>query len=105
MRPRKDQEPRSSEITPEPVYVNRRAFLRSGSFALAGLTLGSAGLVRALAQDGKTWKPSKPSRYDTTEELTPYKDVTTYNNFYEFGVDKDDPSANSGAFKPAPWSV
>jgi sulfoxide reductase catalytic subunit YedY len=102
---RRPDDIRSSEITPEEVYRGRRSFLKAGSFALAGLALGSAGLTGAAPQDAKSWKPAKPSRFDTTEELTPFKDVTTYNNFYEFGVDKEDPSLNSGAFTPRPWSV
>jgi methionine sulfoxide reductase catalytic subunit len=41
----------------------------------------------------------------TTDGVTPYDAVTQYNNFYEFGIDKDDPARNAGAFKPVPWSV
>ncbi len=89
----------SSEITPEHLARQRRAFLKTGAGALAALALG------ALPQDGTSWKPKRPSPYDTTEELTPYKDVTTYNNFYEFGTDKSDPAALAGAFRPRPWSV
>ena len=96
---------RSSEITPERTYIDRRKFLRNGSLALAGMTLGSAGILRALVQDGKSWKPSHPSKFDTTEELTSFQDATTYNNYYEFGIDKEDPEALSGSFKPRPWSV
>ncbi len=95
----------SSEITPESAYINRRKFLRKGSLALAGMTLGSAGILRAVMQDGKSWKPSNPSRYNTTEDLTSYQDATTYNNYYEYGMDKEDPEAMSGSFKPQPWSV
>src|ERR1051326_8274763 len=45
--------------------------------------------------------------YDTppSEKQTPYEDVTTYNNYYEFGVDKSDPARNSKNFKPSPWTV
>jgi sulfoxide reductase catalytic subunit YedY len=89
----------SSEITPESLYRQRRAFLTTGVLALAGFALG------ASRQDGSSWKPAHPSRYDTTEDLTPYKDVTSYNNFYEFGTDKSDPAANAGSFRPSPWSV
>jgi sulfoxide reductase catalytic subunit YedY len=89
----------SSEITPEALYRDRRRFLTTGALALAGFALG------ASRQDGDSWKPAHPSKYDTTEDLTPYKDVTSYNNFYEFGTDKSDPAANSGSFRPSPWSV
>jgi methionine sulfoxide reductase catalytic subunit len=41
----------------------------------------------------------------TTDAFTPYNAATQYNNFYEFGIDKDDPARNAGVFKPLPWSV
>ena len=101
----KQSDLRSSEITPEDAYINRRKFLRNGSFALAGMTMGSAGILRAVMQDGHSWKPSNPSPYNTTEDLTSFADATTYNNYYEFGIDKEDPAEMSGAFKSQPWSV
>ncbi|AYD00794.1 protein-methionine-sulfoxide reductase catalytic subunit MsrP [Neorhizobium sp. NCHU2750] len=87
---------RPSEITPREIYVSRRKFI--GTAAAAGLLL-SAGetLASPLA--------SVPGPYKLDEKLTPLKAVTTYNNFYEFGVNKEDPSQNSGSFKPTPWSV
>jgi sulfoxide reductase catalytic subunit YedY len=88
----------SSEITSESAYLNRRAFLAAGVAVLAGGSL-------AHGTQSKSWKPGKPGPYDTSEELTPYEDVTTYNNFYEFGTDKDDPAQNAGEFKPKPWKV
>ena len=101
---RRSDDVRSSEITPETLYLNRRRFIRESAGLGLGLAAGASTLGAALlSQDG--WKPKKKSPYDTGEELTPYQDVTTYNNFYEFGVDKGDPSENSGSFKPAPWKV
>ena len=101
---RRSDDVRSSEITPETLYLNRRRFIREAAGLGLGLAAGASTLGAALLpQDG--WKPKKKSPYDTGEELTPYQDVTTYNNFYEFGVDKGDPSENSGSFKPAPWKV
>jgi len=104
---KKEIEMPSSEITDEQLYRNRREFLSKASLALAGFAVGtiaSTNILRAF-QDAKTWKPNKPSAYTTNEELTPYKDVTTYNNFYEFGTDKSDPAEYSGNFKPLPWTV
>ncbi len=97
----------SSEITSETLYHNRREFIRKGSLAIAGIAIGSFASRDILSafQDGKSWKPSKPGKFNTDEELTPYKDVTTYNNFYEFGTDKSDPAEYSGKFKPLPWTV
>jgi len=97
----------SSEITPEEIYVNRREFIKKGiGTGLAVGTLGFAGVATALtAEPQKKWQSKKRSPFDTDEELTSYKDITTYNNFYEFGIDKSDPAANSGSFKPLPWEV
>ena len=95
---------KSSEITDKSLYLRRREFLRDT--ALAGLAvagLGAAG--RANAGTGQKLANLKKSPFSVTEEPTPFEDVTTYNNFYEFGTNKDDPAANSGKFKPQPWSV
>lgn len=85
-----------SEITPREVYLGRRQFL-TGTIA-AGLALqASKGMARPLQ--------AVRSKYAVDDKVTPIKDVTTYNNFYEFGLGKDDPSANAGKFKPLPWTV
>jgi sulfoxide reductase catalytic subunit YedY len=60
---------------------------------------------RAAAQGGGQKLAARKSPLSTTEEMTPYKDVTTYNNFYEFGVDKSDPSENATHFRTKPWTV
>jgi methionine sulfoxide reductase catalytic subunit len=90
-----------SEITPRSAYLNRRAFM-AGAVAL-----GVAGLFdsrQAEATDSKL--QTVPSRLSTSGlTLTSYKDITTYNNFYEFGVEKDDPSHNAGRMKTRPWTV
>jgi sulfoxide reductase catalytic subunit YedY len=90
-----------SEITPPQVYQARREFIRAaGGLALAaGLGLDS-GLASAAAK-----LPGAPSPYSTDEELTPYKDVTTYNNYYEFGTDKSDPARYAGTLRTRPWTV
>lgn len=98
----------SSEITPESLYHNRREFLRTTASAATGLAVGS--IVgepwRSVVAGGlQEWKPKQKGPYDTDEKPTPYKDVTTYNNFYEFGTDKDDPSDNAQKFRTAPWTV
>jgi methionine sulfoxide reductase catalytic subunit len=90
-----------SEITPRSAYLNRRAFM-AGAVAL-----GVAGLFdsrQAEATDSKL--QTVPSPLSTSGlTLTSYKDITTYNNFYEFGVEKDDPSHNAGRMKTRPWTV
>lgn len=96
---------RSSEITDESVYLNRRRFLRMAGIAAAGAALGS----RARADDFDTGKDPIPglTRQDYADglELTPYKDIATYNNFYEFGTGKEDPYQNAQDFEPLPWKV
>ena len=90
----------SSEITPEHVYVNRREFLRTaGLIGVAGAAASTAALVGRSGQDETRQGPQG------RDELTPYEDVTTYNNFYEFGTDKSDPAENAKSFKTKPWSV
>src|SRR5262245_2766525 len=89
----------SSEITSEKLYQNRREFIRSAS-AILGLSVAAPSVSRG-APPSAEGKASGP--YDTTEKLTPYLDITSYNNFYEFGTEKDDPAKNSKDFKPAPW--
>ncbi|OMQ32006.1 protein-methionine-sulfoxide reductase catalytic subunit MsrP [Ensifer sp. 1H6] len=88
----------SSEITPESCFLSRRAFLATtaGGLLIAGTGVGSVQAAALAAPKG---------RYTVEEDLTPEADVTGYNNFYEFGTGKADPSANSDTFKPTPWTV
>jgi sulfoxide reductase catalytic subunit YedY len=86
----------TSAITPRPLYERRREFLRlSTGIALAGM------LPAAQAKLG----PGKTSAFSTTESPTPLKDVTSYNNFYEFGTGKEDPAQNAHALRVRPWTV
>ena len=86
----------SSEITPRSVYLKRRDLL--------GLAAG--GLVAASASSAfASPLAANASAYKVDDALTPKESVTTYNNFYEFGLGKDDPAAKSGNFKPMPWTV
>lgn len=90
-----------SEVTPESLYHGRRAWIKMASAALGGIAVHS--MVPQLARATKD-KPKAKGPYDTDEKLNSYKDITTYNNFYEFGTDKSDPAENSEKFKPKPWS-
>jgi sulfoxide reductase catalytic subunit YedY len=93
---KKPDDLRASEITPENLYYDRREFLRAaGLLGIAAATLGRVEPANAATPDGQQLK----------DELTPYEDVTTYNNFYEFGTDKSDPAENAKGFKTKPWSV
>lgn len=99
----------SSDITPESTYLNRRKFI--AGFGLGG-ALGSS-MIRSQFDSAKvledefsrTQKDWSRVRSDLDEELNSYEDVTTYNNFYEFGTGKDDPAKNSHTLKPHPWTI
>jgi methionine sulfoxide reductase catalytic subunit len=93
---------RPSEITPESVYFDRRRLLQ------AALAAGAAGLAGAWTEADAAVPAlqfQRNARYSLKDPPNSYEDITTYNNFYEFGVNKSDPAANSGRFKPEPWSV
>ncbi len=92
---------RESEITPEGLYLSRRHFLAGGAAAALGLSMNPARAETALRALG----PLRKSGFSATEERTPYEAVTSYNNFYEFGLDKEDPAANAHTLKPRPWSL
>jgi sulfoxide reductase catalytic subunit YedY len=94
---------KSSEITPEHLYFNRREFIRAVS--AAGIGFASAFAFPESVPADDRWPRGKRGPYDTDEEVSTFKEISTYNNFYEFGVDKEDPSQNSGNFRPMPWSV
>jgi methionine sulfoxide reductase catalytic subunit len=95
---------KESEVTPRSVYLRRREFLASSGAALAALAGGfDAGLGARLIAEGALVVTKRTAT--TTDPPTPYKVVTTFNNFYEFGSDKGDPAKHAKAFKPRPWSV
>lgn len=95
----------SSEITSEYVFRNRREFLRQLSTAAGVGAIGSV-LPSTLHASQATPAAAKPGPYDVVDEpKTPEKDVTSYNNYYEFGTDKADPAMHAGMFKTSPWTV
>jgi sulfoxide reductase catalytic subunit YedY len=107
--------PLSSEITSPEVYANRRQLLRQWSAGAAAMGLGSWAQREAWAQGGAAAPLSAlsalPANQSTVqgamsvEKLTSQKDATSYNNFYEFGVDKSDPARNAHTLKTTPWSI
>ena len=90
----------TSEITPHKTYLNRRKFLKSS--VAAGVVLGTSTGIYANHTSAKN---IYEDHLDANDTLNSYEDITTYNNFYEFGMGKSDPSENSGNFKPKPWSI
>jgi methionine sulfoxide reductase catalytic subunit len=106
---RKPSEIPSSAITPKEQYLNRRRFLR-GALGVGAAVLGAERLARIVSPGRDVFAATKlqtvKSPLTTTgEELTPYEYVTGYNNFYEFGVNKDDPARNAGGLPTRPWTV
>jgi len=115
------KDPPASEITPEAAYLRRREFMRNAvlftatSAAVGGTLLrlmrgGRADSKRDVGAGGADGSEQQltiagHSHYSTDELLTPYRDVTGYNNFYEFGTDKGDPAENARTLRPRPWTV
>lgn len=94
----------ASEITPLSLFERRRAFLRD----LAWLGAAGALSLPAHAQgpaNAKVFAGARKSPLSTTDAATRYGDVTTYNNFYEFGTGKEDPAERAGSLRTRPWTV
>jgi sulfoxide reductase catalytic subunit YedY len=100
---------RSSEITPRSLYLSRRKFLAGA--AMAGVAVATGAGLRGLispsvtAQAGNKIDGIKKSSFSTTEAITPFKDVSTYNNYYEFSTEKDEPAKMATRFRTRPWKV
>ena len=105
---------RESEVTDESIYLNRRRFMHAGIAGSALIGAAGSGLFLPRRSDaiasapGATGAPLADVRdgpFGTDESLNSYKDITSYNNFYEFGTGKKDPAEYSGDFKPKPWTI
>src|SRR3954454_14495010 len=121
-------QPPSHEITPESVFHNRRQFLKNGALAAGTAVAYGSGLLWlvgaapppdvpeepplplpvAQGEAGAVAAPiaaSGPPRYRVEEPMTPFQSVTTYNNYYEFGLDKGDPAQNAHTLQTRPWTI
>jgi methionine sulfoxide reductase catalytic subunit len=99
-----------SEVTPKQVYMNRRKFLAAAAAATGAAALAARPVARWLEPTpvfaaGAKLGPLAKSPFSTNEKVNPYRDVTNYNNYYEFGTDKDEPAKYSTKFQTSPWSV
>lgn len=96
---------RPSEITSERNYFNRRDFMRAG--ALVGGSILTPSAMAAVVPDARRAKLTGvgTSHFSTDEPSNSYEDVTTYNNYYEFGTGKADPYENAQDFEPRPWTI
>lgn len=104
-----------SSVTPEEIFYQRRKVLQALGLTAAALTLPISaqaelfswlkGSEKPVAPSGKPLDFTKPAAYHADLSLTPEDKVTGYNNFYEFGLDKADPAANSGSLKTEGWQI
>ncbi|MCU1296781.1 MAG: mononuclear molybdenum enzyme YedY [Acidobacteriaceae bacterium] len=99
----------SSEITPKHLYLNRRKFMTGMAAAGAAIAVG-VGLHNLASPPATVLANAKidgvqKSPFSTTETITPYKDVTNYNNYYEFSTDKYEPAGLAKNFKTRPWNI
>ena len=114
--------PASSEITAPELYARRRDFIKSGALFVgtsaalgAGLTslssMGSADPpatpppLPTAAPGAAPWHIDKRGRFGTSETQTSYRDITTYNNYYELGFSKSEPAESAFRLKAQPWAV
>ncbi|NIY79592.1 protein-methionine-sulfoxide reductase catalytic subunit MsrP [Celeribacter sp. HF31] len=85
-----------SHVTPETAYLNRRA-------VMAGFA--GAGLLAATGAHAQDMPDFEIKGFDTTEKPNTFEEITSYNNFYEFGTGKEDPARNAHTLTTDPWSV
>lgn len=104
---KKSWEIKESEVTDEKFYLQRRKILKNSALGLMGLGLASEGIFAQENQievDGENYPFSANIVYKQ-EDITPFEKATTYNNFYEFGMQKDDPYHRAGVLKTSPWDL
>ena len=108
---KKPDDIKSSEITDKQIYLSRRDFMSATTRSLGALAAGMAapglllGSQEAAASTAAKLSGLRKSAFSTAETLTPYKDVTSYNNFYEFGTDKYSPAQLAGTLNTRPWTI
>lgn len=100
--------PYGSEITPREIFESRRSFIGK----IAAGSIASGALLEMAAREAFAQTPGAQKltaklnpAYNSVDKQTPFKDATTYNNYYEFGTDKSDPAKTAGTLKPRPWTV
>jgi sulfoxide reductase catalytic subunit YedY len=100
---------KSSEITPYGAYLDRRRFMAGLAGMAVGISVGAQldadPAAAAEVPSGAPLKATPNPAFKLDDKPTPFKDVTSYNNFYEFGLDKDDPAKHAHLLKTRPWTV
>jgi len=104
----------SSEITPEEVYLNRRQFMKASGLVLGALALSACGVqgevdTAQVSEQPREQITDTPAAGGQTDELgdplNAYGDITNYNNYYEFSLDKEGVAGSAKGFKIRPWAV
>jgi sulfoxide reductase catalytic subunit YedY len=103
----KDHKIKSADITPKEVFKNRRNLLKILTFGslAAGFSSSLQSDAFAVGESNKKLKAKFNKKYSVNDKQTSFKDATTYNNFYEFGMDKDDPARYGKSLITRPWTV
>ena len=101
----KHSDVKESQVTDETLYKERRKFLQTSASIAAMSVAPSLSLWPSMGSAEFNFKDVKKSDFSTSEELTPFDAITSYNNFYELGLDKGDPKRNAHHLKVKPWSV
>ena len=94
-----------SDITPYDKFLSRRALLAGGVGIAAAQSFGHWGSVALGQSSGASLTYARNAAFSVTDTPNSYKDITTYNNFYEFGTDKSDPAENAQKFRTSPWNI
>jgi methionine sulfoxide reductase catalytic subunit len=107
---KKSPDIRESEVTPKALFLRRREFIKAASVTAAAAATGVLGtgfddVAEAQNPRAEKFPNLVKGPFSTDEKLNSYKDVTTYNNFYEFGLDKGDPARHAHRLRPRPWTV
>ncbi len=96
---------RSSEITPKALYLRRREFLSLGAAGAGALLFAGGARAAAETPHGRKLEGVKPGQPSSDEKKNSLEEITHYNNFYEFGTDKDDPARHASKLQTRPWAV
>jgi sulfoxide reductase catalytic subunit YedY len=105
---RKSPDIKSSEITDKQLYLRRREFIQAAAMSTVGVAAGTLGIGQA---DAQSWPRVRipgnivNSGWGKGEKVNEYQDIATFNNFYEFGTEKDEPARNAHTLKTTPWKV
>ncbi|OZI24805.1 protein-methionine-sulfoxide reductase catalytic subunit MsrP [Bordetella genomosp. 7] len=97
--------PPSSEITSEAVWQSRRDWMMRAGLIAAAAGLPGWSMRQAHAQDAAPLAGRASPQYSVMDKQTSFQDITSYNNYYEFGLDKDDPARYAGKLQTRPWTV